>query len=304
MGRSHGHPGWTVAFVLVTLATLAASYWSNASLVSGPGSAISIAPEVAPATEPRAAATTEPEASPAEAAFTVPGTAAPTHLVVATEGASLTLAGATDDAPPVTVASGGARLEGRFQEDDELRLVATGEPGPWAVALRDREAWQVEVEAGAAQVRLELADVELRSLRVGAPLDGVRGSLPRSGRSEVRLGGGRSSLVLPRDSAVDARLVLGTGPALVQVDPGAHGRLELLPGAGPATLVVDATITVALALPPGDTPPLALEGTWWRYVDAEGVTWVRAPIAAGPDQAELTLALLGTGPAPLAVTYR
>ena len=304
MGRRHGHPGWAVAFVLVTLAALAAWYGSSASLYGVLGSAVGIAPEADPASEPRAAASTDAAAGPAEAALTLPGTAAPTLLLVTTGGAALTLAGAADDAPPVTVASGGAQLEGRFQVDDELRLVATGEPGPWAVALRRREAWQVEVEAGAAQVWLELADVDLRSLRVGAPLDGVRGSLPRSGRSEVRLGGGRSSLVLPRDSAVDARLVLGTGPALVQVDPGAHGRLELLPGAGPATLVVDATITVALALPPGDTPPLALEGTWWRHVTDEGVIWVRAPEAAGPEHAELTLALLGTSPAPLAVTYR
>ena len=304
MGRSQGHPGWTVAFVLVTLASLTASYWSNAWLGGVPGDRVSLAPEAGPTSEPHTAATTDPETGRDETAVTVPATAVATHLVVATEGAALTLARAADDAPPVTVATGGARLEGRVQEDAALRLVATGEPGPWTVALRDREAWQVEVEAGAAQVRLELAEAELRSLHVGAPLDGVRGSLPRSGRSEVRLGGGRSSLVLARDSAVDTRLVLGAGPALVQVDPGAHGRLELLPGAGPATLVVDATITVALALPPGDTPPLALEGTWWRHVTDEGVIWVRAPEAAGPEHAELTLALLGTSPAPLAVTYR
>lgn len=303
MRRWTGHPGWTLAFVLATMAALTVWYGSNAPLVGVLGTAV-VAPGTEPAREPGADGTTGQATRPADTATVSPAASAATRLLVATDGAALTLAGAADDAPPLAVTTGGAQVEGRFEEDAELRLVATGEPGPWTVALRTREAWAVDVDAGAAQVRLDLAEVRLRSLRVGAPLDGVSGTLPRSGRSEVRLGGGRSNLVLARDSAVDARLVLGSGPALVQVGPGSHGRLELLAGAGPATLVVDATITVALTLPRGDAPPLALEGTWWRHVHDEGITWVRAPVAAGPEAAELTLALLAPGPAPLAVTYR
>lgn len=290
--RRLGTVRWLGAFTLLTLAALAALAWS---LVEERSSA----PLGAQA--PRAE-TPRPDSSAAPAEHS-PGPLT-TRLYVDTGGAALTLAGAGAEARLVEVVHGGARLEGSTRAGEPLRVLPTGEPGPWTLALAHGEPWSIEVAAGAEQLRFDLADLPLRGLRLDPPTGTIEGTLPRTGRTELALGAGRSSLRLRSGSAVDARLTLGSGALVLRVDPDAHGRLELVPNAGPATVIVDAGVTVALELPPGEPPPLALEGTWWRYQRDGGITWVRAPVATAPDQAELTLALVASARAPLAVTYR
>ena len=293
--RRHGSARWLVAFVLLALAALAVSAWS---LVDDPGPRASPAqplPAEPTATEPRAiepAAAASPLAPP------------PTRLQIDSGGFALTLANVAADARLLEVVHGGARIEGTVQSGERLRVLPTGAPGPWTLALARGAPWSIEVGAGVERLRLDLAELALHELRVGAPAGGAEGTLPRSGRTDLTLGAGRSTLQFTRGSDIDARLALGSGALVIQVDPASRGRLELLPGPGPATLIVDAAVTVALALPPGEPPPLALEGTWWRHRGDDGVTWVRAPVATLPDQAELTVMLPAAGSAPLAVTYR
>ena len=286
--RRLGTVRWLGAFTLLTLAALAALAWS---LVEERSSA------ALGAQAPRAK-TTHPDSSAA------PPEPLATRLYVDTGGAALTLASAGADARLVEVVQGGARWQGSALPGDQVRLLPTGEPGPWTLALAPGEPWDIHVGAGAERVRFDLADLPLRALRVDAPSGAVEGTLPRTGRTELALGALRSSLWLKRGSSVDARLTLGAGALVLRIDPDARGRLELVPDAGPATLIVDAGVSVALELPPGEPPPLALEGTWWRYPRDGGITWVRAPVATPPDQAELTLTLGAPGRAPIAVTYR
>lgn len=285
--RRLGTVRWLGAFTLLTLAALATLVWS---LIEERRSA----PVGAEVPRPGiAAAPAEHGPEPLIA-----------RLSVDTGGAALTLVAAGVEVPSVEVVQGGARLEGSSQPGAQVHVLPTGEPGPWTLALARGEPWSVHVGAGAAQVRLDLADLPLRELRVGAPTGGVEGTLPRTGRTELALGPGRSSLWLKRNTTVDARVTLGSGALVLRVDPGAHGRLELAADAGPTTVIVDAGVSVALELPSGEPPPLALEGTWWRYRRDGHVTWVRAPVATAPEQVELTVALLGPAHAPLAVTYR
>lgn len=290
--RRTGTIRWLGAFTLLTLAALATLAWSLFEERSS-------APLVA-ATPPADTPRSDTGAVPAERS---PEPLA-TQLYVDTGGAALTLARAGADARLVEVVQGGARWQESTLPGDQLRLLPTGEPGPWTLALAPDEPWSIHVGAGAEQVRFDLADLPLRTLRVDAPSGALEGTLPGAGRMELALGALRSSLWLKPGSSVDARLTLGSGALVLRVDADAHGRLELLPDAGPTTVIVDAGVSVALELPPGEPPPLALEGTWWRYHRDGGITWVRAPVATTPDQAELTLALVATSHAPLAVTYR
>ncbi len=290
--RRAGTVRWLGAFTLLTLAALATLAWS----LLEERSTAPLGAETAPAGAPRPATAAAPGEQGREPLAT--------RLYVDTGGAGLTLAAAASDARPLEVVQGGARWQGSALPGDQVRLVPTGEPGPWTLALAAGEAWSIHVGAGAERVRFDLAELSLRALRLDAPSGAVEGALPRTGRTELALGAQRSSLWLKRGSSVDARFTLGSGALLLRVDPDARGRLELVPDAGPATVIVDAGVSVALELPPGEPPPLALEGTWWRYHRDDGITWVRAPVATPPDQADLTLALVASGRAPLAVTYR
>ncbi len=305
MERRRGTARAAVAFVLLTLSGLATLSWSlldqtggallarlSPASDAGPGAGF----EARPGTSDRGG---DASAAPAHA-LAQPAT----RLFVDTGGAALTLLPAPAGAPPLQVVQGGARLEGEGESGALLRLLPTEEPGPWTLVLARDAPWSLEIGGGLEQLRLELSELELSSLRLEAPAGSLEATLPRAGRSEIALGPGRSLLRLAGGSDADVRLTLGPGPLVLRAEPGARGSVELVPGLGPATLIVDAGVKVALELPPGEAPPLALEGTWWRHDAGGAVTWVRGPAASSPEAAELKLVVLAPARAPLAVTYR
>ena len=214
----------------------------------------------------------------------------------------VTLARARDDAAVLTV-DGPVRLEAGRPDGDAYRVHPDGPAGPSTVALSSSAAWIVDVDPGAESVHLALGELAVDTLRIGAPLGTVAGTLPRSGPRDVALGSARATLRVGSGSRLDADLTLGTGALLLQVDPGVSGRVVLRAGSGPTTVVVDAALTVALHLPI-NAPPLALEGTWWRHRVEGGVAWVRSPLPAAPDDADLSLSVRHHAGAPIAVTYR
>jgi hypothetical protein len=214
----------------------------------------------------------------------------------------VTLASASTDDASVSI-DGPARLEAGRPDGDAYRVHPDGPAGPLTVALSRAAAWIIDVDPGAESLRLSLDQLVVDTLRLGAPQGTVEGTLPRGGHLDVALGSARADLRVRSGSRLDADLTLGAGALLLQVDPGVSGRVVLRAGSGPATVVVDAALTVALHLPI-NAPPLALEGTWWRHRDEGGVTWVRSPRPAVPDDADLRLSVRHHVGAPLAVTYR
>ncbi|TVR90950.1 MAG: hypothetical protein EA416_10470 [Trueperaceae bacterium] len=215
---------------------------------------------------------------------------------------SVTLAAADAGAALLSL-DGPARLDAGQPDGDAYRILPDGPAGPLTVALSRSAAWIIDVDPGAESVRLSLGQFAVDTLRLGAPLGSVAGTLPRSGHLDVALGSARASLHVGSGSRLDADLTLGTGALLLQIDPGVSGRVVLRAGSGPATVIVDAASIVALHLPI-NAPPLALEGTWWRHRVPSGVIWVRSPLPALPDDADVTLSVRHHVGAPLAVTYR
>jgi len=214
----------------------------------------------------------------------------------------VTLGAAGTDAAIVDV-TGPARLEAGRPDGAAYRVHPDGPAGPLTIALSRAAAWIVDVDPGAESVRLSLDQLAVDTLRIGAPLGTVEGTLPRSGHLDVALGSARANLRVGSGSRLDADLTLGTGALLLQIDPGVSGRVVLRAGGGPATVIADAALTVALHLPIS-APPLALEGTWWRHRVDGGIAWVRSPLPAGPDDADVSLFVRHHVGAPLAVTYR
>jgi hypothetical protein len=291
-----------VAFVVLALSALATLVWSLRAHTGGTLLA-STAPQAGPGSIRDAGAQLDDARRPASEHGAAPG---PTQLFVDSGGAALTLTAGSEDAPRLSIVQGGARVD-ETGPGGPLRVLPTGEEGPWTLALARGAPWSLEVAGGAERLELELAGLELGSLRVEAPAGAFEGTLPRSGRCEVFLGVGRSVLRLSEGSDADLRLTLGFGPLVLSAEAGARGRVELVPGFGPATLIVDAGVKVALELPPGEPPPLALQGTWWRHESrgpAGAVTWARGPAAASPEAADLRLVVTAPLKAPLAVTYR
>ena len=215
---------------------------------------------------------------------------------------NVTLAAAGTDAATLTI-DGPARLEAGRPDGDAYRVHPDGPAGPLTVALPRSAAWIIDVDPGAESLRLELGHLVIDTLRLGAPLGGVEGTLPRGGHLDVALGSARATLRVGSGSRLDADLTLGAGALLLQVEPGVSGRVVLRAGRGPTTMVADAALIVALHLPTS-APPLALEGTWWRHRVGDGVIWVRSPRPAGPDDADLSVSVRYHVGAPLAVTYR
>jgi len=214
----------------------------------------------------------------------------------------VTLAAASADEATLTI-DGPARLEAGRPDGDAYRVHPDGPAGPLTVALPRSAAWIIDVDPGAESLRLSLDQLVVDTLRLGAPQGSVVGTLPRGGHLDVALGSARADLRVGSGSRLDADLTLGAGALLLQIDPGVSGRVVFRAGSGPATVVVDAALIVALHLPIS-APPLALEGTWWRHRVDGGVTWVRSPLPAAPDDADLRLSVRHHVGAPLAVTYR
>ena len=300
---------WVTAFVLLALAALASLGWTLLERPVTPAALLESLREALDTRSAGAGAQEDAQEGAQEGAqeAAAPASALPSEasqkLQLSSGGAPLTLAGSLRQDLRLDIVEGGAELLWRGAGEADAHVVPTGEPGPWVIRFGGAEPWAVYIDEGAERLTLDLADAWLEELLVRPPLQSSEGTLPRSGRTVIELGDGRSSLLWPRDSRVDARLTLGDGPLVLRFDPGARGRLEMMPGSGPSTLIVDATVTVALELP-ADPPPLALEGTWWLHENDRGAAWVRSPRPATPLDAELTLTLVEAGGAPLAITYR
>lgn len=283
-GYRHGTARWLAAFLLLALAAVVTAFWA-------------IREERSPRTE------AAPPAGAAAAAAHAGGGAphARLHVTPPVSG-RVTLAPLPSDGVAVTV-EGPARLEERAGDADAFHVAPEGVAGAITIALSRAAAWRIDLDPDAETVRLALDELSVDTLRAGAPTGALEGTLPRAGHVELATGGGRTSLHAKSGSRLDTDLALGSGAFVLHVDPGVTGSVSLVAGAGPATLIVDAAVTVALRLL-SPAPPLALEGTWWRHVDDDGVTWVRAPVPSAPADAELALVVRSHLGAPLAVTYR
>ncbi len=281
----HGTARWLGAFVLLALAAVVTVIWT-------------IREERSPAT-----AVAEPVPAVSADALRVEALRplARLHLTPPASG-RVTLAPLPSDGIAVTV-EGPARLTAPARDGEVFRVEPEGLAGPLTVALSRAATWRIELAPDAETLRFALDELAVDTLRAGAPLGGLEGTLPRSGRVELATGSGRASLHAKSGSHLDSAFSLGSGALVLHVDPGVTGSVTLAAGAGPATLIADAAVTVALQVP-SPAPPLALEGTWWRHVDADLVTWVRSPVPATPADAELALIVSSHLGAPLAITYR
>lgn len=281
----YGTARWLGAFVLLAVAAVVTAVWPIRDVRST--DAASTEPAPATATD---AARTDQVRPPARL-----------HLAPPSSG-RVTLAPLPSDSVAVAI-EGPARLRAPERDGDGFRVEPEGAAGPLTVALSRAAAWRIDVAPAAETLRFALDELTVDVLRAGAPLGGLEGTLPRSGHVELATGNGRASVHAKSGSRLDADLTLGSGALVLHVDPGVTGRVTLRAGAGPATVIADAAVTVALRLP-SRAPPLALEGTWWRHVDDDGVTWVRSPVPASPADATLALLVRSHLGAPLAITYR
>lgn len=276
---------WLVAFLALACAgvgVLAWTLWSPSSAPQG---------TAAPGTAPTAPALPER-----------PSGASASLRVAPLAGAQLTVSAASE--PGTTSVSGAALLRPDTTTPDSYVLdLDPGDPVA-SLQLDPERRWLLDLGGGFARLALDVATLPLAALRLEQSVHSLEGSLPAAGRSQLAFGAGRSTLLAVRGSTLDARFVLGAGPLLLRVEPEVRGDLILVGGAGPTTIVVDAGTSVALRHASGESPALALEGTWWRHRSDDTVTWVRSPLAAQPSDAELLVTLSGRFNAPLAITYR
>jgi hypothetical protein len=128
---------------------------------------------------------------------------------------------------------------------------ANREPPAWDVRLREAVPLDLEVQAGACEINLELTSLVVRELRLLTGASSVRLHLPAgAGETRAHITAGAAGVIVRVPPGVAARVRVPTGLGEVKVDlarfPGGDGRFES-PGFAEAANRVDLSVEVGAA---------------------------------------------------------
>lgn len=183
---------------------------------------------------------------------------APVQVTALTPADALPDAVADGDPAPLIIAdvrdTRRVALRAEGGRTKEVRLGTVGGPRWWsrpaALPPGERRAWNVglspalplelEIDGGSGTARMELAELDVTSLRADLGSGAVRATLPRGGaeRAVVTLDGGSGALALstPDDARLEMELATGSGATELRVGRRADLLLRLDLGSGSVTL--------------------------------------------------------------------
>jgi len=81
----------------------------------------------------------------------------------------------------------------------------------WDVQLNSRVRWDMDVESGAGEVRLDLSDLRVNDLRLDAGIGAVHVTLPRRGTTRARVEGGVGDMHITIPEGAQARFRVDRG---------------------------------------------------------------------------------------------
>lgn len=86
-----------------------------------------------------------------------------------------------------------------------------GKHSEWDLRLNNRVPWEMEVDSGVGDVRLDLADLRVSDLRLDSGVGAVRVTLPRRGMVKARVDGGIGDIQITIPEGVQARVKVDRG---------------------------------------------------------------------------------------------
>jgi hypothetical protein len=99
-----------------------------------------------------------------------------------------------------------------------LPPVIGGKSSQWDLRLNTRLQWEMNVNSGIGDVRLDLSDLKVSDLELNSGIGAVRLTLPRRGTVRARVDGGVGDLSITIPEGVQARIRVDRGLSSLNID--------------------------------------------------------------------------------------
>jgi hypothetical protein len=99
-----------------------------------------------------------------------------------------------------------------------LPPIIGGKSSRWDLRLNTRMQWEMKVNSGVGDVRLDLSDLKVSDLELDSGIGGVHLALPRRGTVRARVNGGVGDLSITIPEGVQARIRVDRGLSSLNID--------------------------------------------------------------------------------------
>lgn len=99
-----------------------------------------------------------------------------------------------------------------------LPPIIGGKSSQWDLRLNTRARWEIDVNSGVGDVRLDLSDLRVTDLKVDSGIGAIHLTLPRRGAVKARVDGGVGDVRITIPEGVEARIRVDRGLSSLNID--------------------------------------------------------------------------------------